>query len=209
MYTLPDLPYSYDALEPHLDGATLRIHHQKHHQSYVDKLNAALDQAPEWKTLPLEELLLSVDSLPQAIRSTVFQNGGGHYNHSLFWTVLTPHAKERPEGKLLQALEQSFGGFESFREKFSELAVKHFASGWAWLCVDKQGNLIMESLKDHEYPLTQTLQPIFVLDLWEHAYYLKFQNRRAEFIKACWNVVNWDAVAQRLEQAKGKFRSAA
>lgn len=205
MFKLPELPYSYDALEPHLDGATLRIHHQKHHQSYVDKLNTALSSAPEWKDATLEKILQSIDLLPQAIRTPVFQNAGGHYNHSLFWSVLTPNAKPAPEGALLSTIEKNFNSFEEFKTRFSELATKHFASGWAWLSMDQQGKLVMESLRDHEYPAFSKVEPIFVIDLWEHAYYLKFQNRRAEFIQACWNVTNWSEIGKRLETARKRF----
>lgn len=209
MYILPELTFSYDALDPYLDGTTLRLHHQKHHGGYVDQLNAALECVPEWRAVPLEELLLSIDSLPIKLRDPIRHNGGGHFNHSLFWSVLTPRAGERPHGALLSTVEQSFGSFENFKERFTEIATNHFASGWVWISVDKQNNLAMETSRDHESPLSRTHEPIFAMDLWEHSYYLQYQNRRKDYLSALWNVVNWAEVSRRLEKAKQKFSLAA
>jgi len=209
MFTLPKLPYAYDALEPYFDKATMEIHHTKHHQTYIDKLNKALDKHPEWKGKSVETLLTSLQEVPEDIRVAVRNHGGGHYNHCLFWTVLGPKAGGNPSGEISQAIDGSFGNFQTFKEKFTEVAVNHFASGWAWACQDKAGKIVVRSMPEHDCPLTIGLKPLFVLDVWEHAYYLKFQNRRPEFVTAFWNVIDWKAINQILREGADPIESAA
>jgi Fe-Mn family superoxide dismutase len=195
MYKLPDLPYNYSALEPYIDEQTMKLHHDKHHAGYVDKLNKALEENNKYKALSIEDLLSKASELPQ----NVINNGGGHANHSLFWEIMGPSAKAqdlRPSGKLAEAIKSTFGDLAGLKEKFIEKAMGVFGSGWAFLEVDK-GKL---NLKKHSFqnsPLMHGKTPILGLDVWEHAYYLKYQNRRADYIKAFWNVVNWDAVAKK------------
>jgi Fe-Mn family superoxide dismutase len=192
-FTLPDLPYPYAALEPHVDEATMRIHHDKHHMTYVDKLNEALATQPALQKLTLVELLRGLDKLPEAVRTAVKNNGGGHYNHDLFWNSLAaPGAAARePGGALGQALQRKFGSFAQFRAQFTDAAAKHFASGWVALVRNADGAPAIVDLKDHEVPdLAQTL-PLLIVDVWEHAYYLKYQNRRPDFLAAFWQVVDW------------------
>ncbi|MBY0370680.1 superoxide dismutase [bacterium] len=195
---LPSLRYAYDALEPVMDEKTLFIHHQGHHRGYVDKLNEALQEYPDidW---PVDELLIRVNELPPKLGKAVRTQGGGHANHSLFWTVLSPVQQDPPE-TLLKVFSPHFGSYEQFRKRFTEVASSHFGSGWAWLCADKRGQLSVFSTKDHESPLSHGLTPLLVLDLWEHAYYLKHQNRRPEFIESFWKIVNWEEVASRWEE---------
>jgi Fe-Mn family superoxide dismutase len=201
-FTLPNLPYGYDALEPHIDAKTMEIHHTKHHQTYVTKLNEALGNSPDLQSKSLEELLTGINSIPENIRGAVRNHGGGHHNHSLFWTILGPKAGGEPTGDLASAINGTFGSFASFKEKFTTTAGNHFGSGWAWLCVDKAKGLVVKSLPNQDSPLMEGLTPICGLDVWEHAYYLKYQNRRPEYITAFWNVVNWSEVAKRLAAAK-------
>ncbi|MBI3464940.1 MAG: superoxide dismutase [Planctomycetes bacterium] len=201
-FTLPTLSYPYDALEPHFDARTMEIHHTKHHQTYVTKLNEALGNAPALGSKSLEELLTGINNVPENIRNPVRKHGGGHHNHSLFWTILGPKAGGEPSGDLAAAINAEFGAFAAFKEKFSTTAANHFGSGWAWLCVDKGSKLVLKSLPNQDSPLMDSLTPILGLDVWEHAYYLKFQNRRPEYIAAFWNVVNWPEVAKRLAAAK-------
>ncbi len=199
-HELPKLPYPYDALEPHIDELTMTIHHTKHHQGYVNNLNAALDQHPELHQKSLEELLRGIDQVPEDIRTAVRNNGGGHHNHSLFWQIMAPKAGGEPEGKLADAIKKTFGDFAKFKETFSNAAATRFGSGWAWLVVSS-GNLEAYSTPNQDSPLMEGKVPILGLDVWEHAYYLKYQNRRTEYIAAWWNVVNWPEVARRFEEA--------
>ncbi len=200
-YEVPSLPYAHDALEPHIDARTMEIHHTKHHAGYVAKLNAALEQAPALANVPLEELLANLASVPESIRTAVRNNGGGHANHSLFWPLMSPSGGGEPVGELATAIRGAFGSFESFREKFSAAAATRFGSGWAWLSLTRFGELVVHSTANQDNPVMEGLTPIVGLDVWEHAYYLKYQNRRPDYIGAWWNVVNW-------EQAEANFRAA-
>lgn len=198
-YILPRLPYAYDALEPLIDETTMRVHHDGHHQDYVDKLNKAMDNYPGLRHR-VEELLASVDTLPVDIRTDVIHNAGGHANHSLFWTLLAPQAASAPEGELNLLITNAFGSLENFQEKFTDLATKHFSNGWAWLCTTLKGELKLLTTKDHDSPITLGMTPLLVLDLWEHAYYLKHQNRRPEYVQTFWKLVNWPEVALRWQE---------
>jgi len=198
-FSLPDLPYAYDALEPHVDEKTLRIHHREHHATYVKKLNEALEGNASLQRLTLADLLRDPDKLPDAIRAAVKNNGGGHLNHDLFWRSMSPAASPAPRGPLADALSKEFGSFDAFRSQFSEVAGKHFASGWIALALENTAKkLTIVELKDHEVVRGDTSTTVLILDVWEHAYYVKYQNRRPEFIKAFWNVVNWG-------EAEGRF----
>jgi len=199
-YDLPKLPYSYDALEPHIDARTMEIHYSKHHAGYVSKLNAALEKHPDLQGQTVEDLIKGIDSVPEGIRTAVRNNGGGHANHSLFWTVMGPGAGGEPGGKLGDAIKSTFGDFATFKEQFSNAAATRFGSGWAWL-VASGAKLAVESTPNQDSPLMEGRTPILGLDVWEHAYYLKYQNKRPDYIAAWWNVVNWDEVAKRLEAA--------
>ena len=204
-YTLPALPYAFDALEPHIDTQTMEIHHTRHHQTYVNNLNAALkDTGLDDK--PVEALVSAVDSLPEAVRTAVRNNAGGHYNHSLFWTVMSPTGGGVPQGELASAIDRDLGGFDAFKDAFTKAALTRFGSGWAWLSVTAAGKLVVESSANQDSPLTQGVgsgnTPILGLDVWEHAYYLKYQNRRPEYIAAFYNVVNWPEVARRYAAAQ-------
>ncbi len=207
-YVLPDLPYPYDALEPYIDKRTMILHHTKHHQSYVDKLNSLLEGSPLLGK-PIEELIATPQNIPADIRSEVEHNGGGHANHSFSWRSLSPASEKSPSsGALLNAIDAAFGSFTNLQEVFSTLSASHFASGWAWLCVDKSSKITVKATADHQSPLTEGLVPLLVLDLWEHAYYLKYQNRRAEYISAFWNVVDWAQVNKRWGKSQGTMLSA-
>lgn len=199
-YSLPSLPYAYDALEPHFDAQTMEIHHTKHHQAYITKVNAALEGS-ELAAKSVEELISDLSAVPENIRGVVRNNGGGHANHSLFWTLLAPNAGGSPEGALADAIDATFGSFDQFKEQFSSAAVNRFGSGWAWLSLDG-GKLIVESTPNQDSPLMEGRVPLLGLDVWEHAYYLKYQNRRPDYIGAFWNVVNWSEVASRFESSK-------
>lgn len=201
LYTLPPLPYAYGALEPHIDAQTMEIHHNKHHQKYVDELNATIKAHPELKKKTLEEMLKNLDAVPEAARTSIRNNGGGHYNHSFFWLVMAPAKGQEPTGKLKEAIEQEFGSIKEFQEKFDAAAKKVFGSGWAWLCKDTDGKLSIISTSNQDTPISQGLTPILGLDVWEHAYYLRYQNKRPDYITAWWHVVNWDQVAKNFEQA--------
>ncbi len=200
-YTLPELPYAYDALEPHIDARTMEIHHTKHHQAYINKANAALESHPDLAAKPVEDLLRDLSALPEDIRTVIRNHGGGHANHSLFWTIMGPNAGGEPSGELAEAINSTFGSFENFKNEFSTAAANRFGSGWAWLCVGN-GGLVVESTANQDSPLSQGRTPILGIDVWEHAYYLKYQNRRPDYIAAFWNVINWDEVARRFGQAK-------
>jgi Fe-Mn family superoxide dismutase len=197
IYELPKLLFGYSAFEPYIDSETMEVHHLGHHKTYVDKLNKTLQDYPEFQ-VPVEELLASLDSLPADIAKSVRQNGGGHANHTLFWSLLTPLREDLPKGPFAEALKDTFGGFSEFREKFTDVAKNHFASGWAWLVLDEKRKLQLFSTPEHESPVSKNMTPLFVLDLWEHAYYLKYQNKRADYVGAWWNLINWDQVAANL-----------
>lgn len=199
-HSLPALPYAYDALEPHIDARTMEIHHSKHHQTYVNNLNAALEGTP-FAELPVEELLQQLNRLPEKLLGAVINNGGGHANHSLFWQVMSPTGGGEPDGALARAIETELGGYAAFREAFTKAALTRFGSGWAWLCVDRQDRLKVESSANQDSPLMQDLIPILGLDVWEHAYYLQYQNRRPEYIAAFYEVVDWPEVARRYRLA--------
>jgi superoxide dismutase, Fe-Mn family len=200
MYTLPPLPYDHNALEPHIDAATMQLHHDKHHQAYIDKANAALEKAPEWKDKPVEELLKNIDQVPESVRQALINNGGGHANHSLFWQIMTPGGSHI-SAVLLEKINQNFGGLESFIDKFNEVAKTRFGSGWAWLVVNSDNSLEVISTPNQDSPLMHNQTPILGLDVWEHAYYLNYQNKRPDYIQAWWNVVNWAQVEDNYQQA--------
>ncbi|TWT41243.1 Superoxide dismutase [Mn] [Phycisphaerae bacterium RAS1] len=195
-FELPPLPYAYNALEPHIDARTMEIHHTKHHQAYITNVNKALEAHPDLAARPVEALLRDVHSVPEAIRQTVINNAGGHANHSLFWQLMGPGKGGAPKGALADAISSVFGTFDSFKEKFAQSAMTRFGSGWAWLGFDQQGKLHVGSTLNQDSPLMIGHVPILGLDVWEHAYYLNYQNRRADYIAAWWNVVNWDKVAE-------------
>ncbi|RLQ98215.1 superoxide dismutase SodA [Falsibacillus albus] len=200
-YELPKLPYAYDALEPHIDKETMNIHHTKHHNAYVTKVNDALSGHDELLNKSIEELVSNLDAVPEAARTAVRNNGGGHANHSLFWTVLSPNGGGNPTGELADAIESKFGSFDKFKDEFAAAAAGRFGSGWAWLVVNN-GELEVTSTPNQDSPLMEGKTPILGLDVWEHAYYLNYQNRRPDYISAFWNVVNWDEVSKRFASAK-------
>jgi len=202
-FTLPPLPYAFDALEPHIDKWTMELHHGKHHAAYVNNVNKALEPAPELAGKSLEELLANNCSVvPESIRTAVRNHGGGHLNHSMFWQIMGPNGGGAPAGDLAAAIDKYFGAFEQFKEKFSAAAATRFGSGWAWLAKTAGGNLEVCSTANQDSPVMEGKFPIMVLDVWEHAYYLKYQNRRPDYIAAWWNVVNWNEVARRLKEGK-------
>mgnify|MGYP001379748040 FL=1 len=200
-YELPQLPYSYDALEPHIDKETMNIHHTKHHNTYVTNLNNALEGNTELLSKSVEDLISNLDAVPEAVRTAVRNNGGGHANHSLFWQILSPNGGGEPTGELAEAINKKFGSFEAFKEEFTKAATTRFGSGWAWLVVNN-GELEVTSTPNQDSPLMEGKTPILGLDVWEHAYYLKYQNRRPEYINSFWNVVNWEEVNKRYNAAK-------
>ncbi|HHQ4778022.1 superoxide dismutase [Aeromonas veronii] len=202
-HTLPALNYAYDALEPHIDALTMEIHHSRHHQTYINNLNAALEGAPELAALPVEELLRRFDTLPATLQGPVRNHGGGHANHSLFWLVMSPQGGGEPGGELALAIERELGGFDAFKQAFTQAALSRFGSGWAWLVVDKAGRLQVESSANQDSPLMHGHTPILGLDVWEHAYYLKYQNKRPDYIAAFYQVVDWVEVARRYQAARG------
>ena len=204
MLSLPSLPYAYDALEPYIDARTMEIHYTKHHQGYLNKLNAALEKHPELQAYPVETLLRNLESVPEDIRTTVRNNGGGFVNHSLFWAVMSPQGGGEPQGDLAQAIAASFGSFAAFKERFSQAAATRFGSGWAWLVLTPFGDLKVYSTPNQDNPHLFDHTPLLGLDVWEHAYYLKYQNRRAEYIANWWSVVNWGQVAAFYAQARAK-----
>ena len=199
-YSLPDLPYDYSALEPHIDAKTMEIHHTKHHQTYIDKANAALE-GTEWADKPVEELLGNISSLPSDKQGPARNHGGGHANHSLFWTIMSPNGGGEPSGAIASAIDSDLGSFKEFKDKFTEAATLQFGSGWAWLVVNS-GKLEVLNRPNQDSPLMDGLTPVLGLDVWEHAYYLNYQNKRPDYIEAWWNVVNWDEVSKRYEAAK-------
>ncbi len=195
MYQLPSLPYNYNALEPYIDAQTMEIHHLKHHGAYTDNFNAALEKHPELFDIPVTELLKDYEKIPEDVRTAIRNHGGGYYNHLLFWDFMSP-LKTEPSQELLAAFNKNFGSFEAFKDLFSKVATSHFGSGWAWLVKNQQNELKVLSLPNQDSPLHLELIPILAIDVWEHAYYLKYQNRRAEYIQNWWNVVNWDTVSR-------------
>ncbi len=202
-FSLPPLPYPFDALEPYLDKTTMEIHHGKHHGAYVTNLNKALESAPQLASKTVEELLANnCSAVPDNIRTAVRNNGGGHINHSMFWQIMAPKAGGQPTGKLADALKTAFGGFDQFKEKFAAAATGRFGSGWAWLVKDKSGKLDIYSTANQDSPVMEGKYPVLGLDVWEHAYYLKYQNRRAEYIAAWWSVANWKEIEKRFESGK-------
>ncbi|MBZ9533089.1 superoxide dismutase [Cytobacillus oceanisediminis] len=200
-YSLPQLPYAYDALEPHIDKETMNIHHTKHHNTYVTNLNNALEGNEALLSKTVEELVSNLDAVPEAARTAVRNNGGGHANHSLFWEVISPNGGDQPTGDLAAAIDSKFGSFENFKEEFSKAATTRFGSGWAWLVVNN-GELEVTSTPNQDNPLMEGKTPVLGLDVWEHAYYLNYQNRRPEYISAFFNVINWDEVAKRFTAAQ-------
>ena len=200
-YTLPDLPYAYDALEPYIDEETMHLHHDKHHNTYVTNLNAAIEKYPELGEKTIEELLSDMDAIPTDIKTPVRNNGGGHANHSFFWEIMAPNAGGEPTGEIKEAINEAFGDFSSFKEEFKKAAVGRFGSGWAWLVMEN-GKLAITSTANQDSPLMEGKTPILGLDVWEHAYYLKYKNVRPDYIAAFWNVINWDEVNKRFEAAK-------
>jgi Fe-Mn family superoxide dismutase len=199
-FTLPPLPYDFAALEPHIDAKTMELHHGKHHQTYVNNLNAAIEKAPELAKKSLDELLRGVNTLPEAVRTPIRNNGGGHWNHSMFWQIMAPKTGGEPGGKLGQAITSTFGDFAKFREQLSAAGVGRFGSGWAWL-INTGGKLSITSTPNQDNPLMDGQKAIMGLDVWEHAYYLKYQNRRPDYIQAWWNVVNWKEIESRYASA--------
>jgi Fe-Mn family superoxide dismutase len=200
-YAVPDLPYDYSALEPHIDEATMRVHHDKHHQAYVDKVNAALE-GTDWADKPIEEVIAGLSDVPDDKRTAVRNNGGGHLNHNLFWESMAPDGGGEPDGDLGQAIEAAFGSFDDFKAKVKDAGVNQFGSGWSWLVHDGSGLAVVSSA-NQDSPLSDGKTPLLGVDVWEHAYYLKYQNRRPDYIDAWWNVVNWPKVAERFQAASG------
>ncbi|MBU3674070.1 MAG: superoxide dismutase [Solirubrobacteraceae bacterium] len=200
-FEVPDLPYPYDSLEPHIDEATMKLHHDKHHQAYVDKLNAAVE-GTDWAEKPIEEIVVSLNELPADIQGPVRNNGGGHLNHTLFWESMSPDGGGAPDGELAEAIDAAFGSFEAFQEAFEAAGVGQFGSGWAWLVLDGD-SLAIVSTPNQDSPLTDGQTPLLGNDVWEHAYYLNYQNRRPDYLKAWWNTVNWPVVSERYAAAKG------
>src|SRR5688572_18759974 len=201
-YTLPPLPYPNNALEPHIDAKTMEIHHDKHHNAYVTNLNKAL----EGRGLPeqsIEDLCRNIEKIPEDIRTAVRNNGGGHANHSMFWTIMSPNGGGKPGGELAKAIDSELGGFDKFKEQFTNAAITRFGSGWAWLSVEKSGKLVVESTPNQDSPYMIGKTPILGVDVWEHAYYLNYQNRRPDYVAAFWNVIDWKAVENRYKAAKG------
>jgi Fe-Mn family superoxide dismutase len=196
------LPYPYGALEPHIDMRTMEIHHTKHHAAYVTNVNKALEGYPEIARKPIDDVLRDITGVPDSIRQAVINHGGGHANHTLFWRIMGPHKGGQPRGKLADELKKTFGGFDKFREEFTKAATTRFGSGWAWLALDRNGKLTVTSTANQDSPLMQGMTPVLGLDVWEHAYYLKHQNRRPDYITAWWNVVNWDMVTEIYESGR-------
>ena len=198
-FTLPALPYAYDALEPHIDARTMEIHHTKHHQAYVNNLNAALEKAPQLEGKSLDDLMRGISSVPEAVRTAVRNNGGGHWNHSMFWELMGPQKGGEPKGRLGEAIKSSFGDVTKFKEQFTAAGTGRFGSGWAWLIDEGNGKLSITSTPNQDNPSMEGKKAIMGLDVWEHAYYLKYQNRRPDYLAAWWSVVNWDEVNKRLK----------
>jgi Fe-Mn family superoxide dismutase len=201
-FTVPPLPYPFDALEPHIDAMTMEIHHDRHHATYVNTVNGAIEKHPELESKSVEELLRNLASIPEDIRTVVRNHGGGHANHSLFWEIMSPSGGGEPSGALAAALDSSFGGFAGFKDSLSKAAIGQFGSGWGWLFVDGSGKLGIKGLPNQDSVFSEGSTPILGVDVWEHSYYLKYQNKRPDYVAAWWNVVNWPAVAERYEAAR-------
>jgi Fe-Mn family superoxide dismutase len=201
-YELPPLPYPFDALEPHIDAKTMEIHHDKHHQAYITNANKALEGHPDLATKPVDELLADINKVPESIRTALRNNAGGHSNHTFFWKIIGPKGGGTPKGKLADAINSTFGGFDKFKEELEKAGVGRFGSGWAWLVVNKEGKLQIISTANQDSPIMEGFKPVLGVDVWEHAYYLKYQNRRPDYLKAWWNVVNWDQAEKNFEAAK-------
>jgi Fe-Mn family superoxide dismutase len=201
-FELPPLPYDYNALEPYIDTQTMQIHHDKHHQAYVTNLNNALQGQDQLASMPVDDLLRNINQVPDSIRTAVRNNAGGHSNHTMFWNIMKPNGGGQPTGDLASAIQQVFGSFDAFKAALNDAGTKRFGSGWAWLVLDSSGKLQVISTANQDSPLMDGLYPVMGNDVWEHAYYLKYQNRRPEYLNAWWNVVNWDEVARRYEQAR-------
>ena len=201
-FEVPPLPYDYNALEPHIDEQTMHLHHDKHHQAYVTNLNAALEKHPELQNKSPEELIQNLNSLPEDVRTAIRNNGGGHVNHSMFWEIMAPGAGGQPTGAIADAINQAFGSFDNFKQQFNDAGTKRFGSGWAWLVRNRDGSLTITSTANQDNPMSEGAQPIMGNDVWEHAYYLKYQNRRPEYLNAWWNVVNWDEVNNRFQRSQ-------
>ena len=201
-FTLPPLPYAYDALSEYIDARTMTLHHDKHHASYVEKLNEAIASYPELQGRTIEDLLSNLDEIPQDIQTTVRNNGGGHANHTMFWSIMTPDSSGEPTGAIAEAINETFGDFETFKQEFNDAGKNQFGSGWAWLVLNNDGSLAVTNTPDQDSPIIDGSYPIMGNDVWEHAYYLKYQNKRGDYLDAWWNVVNWDEVNQRFERAK-------
>ena len=199
-FEVPALPYAYNALEPHIDEQTMHLHHDKHHQAYVDNLNKALEKHADWQKKSVEDILRNINTVPEDVRTAVRNNAGGHANHTMFWNIMKPQGGGEPKGKIADVIK-NLGGLAAFQEKFNDAGVKRFGSGWAWLVRSKAGQFEIISTANQDSPLMDGHFPIMGNDVWEHAYYLKYQNRRAEYLKAWWNVVNWDEINKRLEEA--------
>ncbi len=200
-HELPPLPYDYSALEPHIDAQTMTLHHDKHHQTYVTNLNTAVEKHPELQNMSAEELVSNLQNVPEDVRTAVRNNGGGHVNHTMFWRIMGPNGGGEPTGPIADAINQTFGSFDAFKQQFNAAGAARFGSGWVWLVRDSGGNLSITSTQNQDNPLMEGQFPILGNDVWEHAYYLKYQNRRAEYLQAWWNTVNWDEVNNRLQQA--------
>lgn len=196
-FQLPELPYAHDALEPHIDARTMEIHHGKHHNGYTNNLNAALEKFPELAGKSIEELVSDLNAVPENIRTAVRNNGGGYYNHKLFWTSMSPEGGGAPSGALAEAIDAAFGDFETFKGTFAKAAATRFGSGWGWLSKKADGSLVVTSTPNQDNPLSEGLTPILGVDVWEHAYYLNYQNRRGDYLSAFWNIVNWDEISNR------------
>ena len=202
-YELPPLPYDYSALEPYIDTQTMQIHHDKHHQAYITNVNNALQGHDQLAAMSVDDLLRNIKQVPESIRTAVQNNAGGHSNHSMFWNIMTPNGGGEPTGNLASAIQQVFGSFDAFKTAFNDAGTKRFGSGWAWLVLDTNRKLQVISTANQDSPLMSGMYPVMGNDVWEHAYYLKYQNRRPEYLNAWWNVVNWDAIAHRYEQGRG------
>ena len=200
-FELPPLPYDYSALEPHIDAQTMQLHHDKHHQAYVNNLNAALQGLSQFDNVSVEDLMRRINEVPENVRTAVRNNGGGHVNHTMFWEIMKPNGGGEPTGALADAINSTFGSFDQFKTTFNDNGAKRFGSGWTWLVVDQGGKLQALSTANQDSPFMDGMYPVMGNDVWEHAYYLKYQNRRPDYLSAWWNVVNWDAVAKRFQQA--------
>jgi len=203
-YELPPLPYDYSALEPYIDTQTMQLHHDKHHQAYVTAVNNALKDQSQFASLPIEDLIRRLNEVPESIRTVVRNNGGGHVNHSMFWQIMKPNGGGEPTGAIASAIQSAFGSFDAFKTAFNDAGVKRFGSGWAWLILDSSGKLQITSTANQDSPFTDGNYPVMGNDVWEHAYYLKYQNRRPDYLNAWWNVVNWDEISRRYQQGGGR-----